>query len=109
MPGKFEKIGNAFGAVGRAVERKRSYSDPAVKLLHQSCHLIMIVAVVFGIVLPLARFEVILLTVVALALCTIGMAIFAKGARTAPIMLLRAFLAILLLGLTMTAQVILAG
>jgi hypothetical protein len=108
MPRRFERIGSAFEAIGRAVEPKDHHSDTAMNLLHRSCNTIMICAVIFGIIAPIIRFQLVLLVVIALGLGTMGMAVFAKGARTAPSMLLWTFVAILLLGLTMTLLVLLA-
>lgn len=97
---RFERLGRAFETIERAAERKQWHSDPAMNMLRRSCHITILLAAVFGVVLPLVRFEPILLLVIPVALVTIGMAIFAIRAPTAPVMLLRTLGTILLLAVT---------
>lgn len=74
--------------------------------LRRSGRLAIILVVVFGILLPVAQFTPIKLIVIALAVCTIGAVAFAFRAGTAPAMLARTLLAVLLLAATLTIEVL---
>lgn len=105
MPRKPRGPRNSSGDAERRAAR-HWLNDQAIIHLRRACRLIIILVVVFGILLPMANYTAIRLVVIALALCTIGMVVFTSRAETAPAMLLRTGLAVLLLTIMGTVEVL---
>lgn len=105
MPRKSRGPGRSLGDAERRIARDW-LNKQAIIHSRRACWTIIILVAVFGILLPMAQFTPILLAVIALALGTASMVVFAFRAETATSMFMWTMLATAFLAVMFTVEVL---